>query len=146
MRAHVTLRIGVAHPPLPSDRQHLECLVDSSDRIGTGRRKVPARRRFNDRTTNQPLSDSASRKTGIQVVDSIPWGAHICMFYETREDLLAAAVSFFTAGLESNEFCLWAVSAPITEAVARTALRRNIPDFDRHMSDGRIEVIKGTEW
>jgi DNA-binding CsgD family transcriptional regulator len=68
------------------------------------------------------------------------------MFYETRMDLLDAAVSFFTVGFDSNEFCLWAVSAPITEGMARTALRRNIPDFDRHLSDGRIEVIKGTEW
>jgi hypothetical protein len=32
------------------------------------------------------------------------------MFYETRVDLLDAAVSFFTAGFDSNEFCLWAVS------------------------------------
>jgi DNA-binding CsgD family transcriptional regulator len=68
------------------------------------------------------------------------------MFYETRVDLLDAAVSFFTAGFDSNEFCLWAVSPPITEAAAKAALRRRIPDFDRHLSEGRIELIDGTEW
>jgi DNA-binding CsgD family transcriptional regulator len=121
-------------------------MVASSDAIETGRRKAPARGRSNDRTAKQPPSDPALRKTGIRVIDPIPWGAHICMFYETRVDLLEAAVAFFTAGFDSNEFCLWAVSPPVTEAVAKSALRRSIPDFDRHLSDGRIELINGTEW
>ncbi len=43
-------------------------------------------------------------------MDSLPWGAHICVFYETKEDLLDTALSYFEAGLESNEFCVWAVS------------------------------------
>jgi DNA-binding CsgD family transcriptional regulator len=124
----------------------LEGIVDSSDAIGTGRREAPARGRSNDRTAKQPLSDPALRETGIRVIDPIPWGAHICMFYETRVDLLDAAVAFFTAGFDSNEFCLWAVSPPITEAAAKAALRRNIPDFDRHLSDGRIELINAAEW
>ena len=68
------------------------------------------------------------------------------MFYQTKADLLDAAVSYFTAGFESNEFCLWAVSAPITEEEAKAALRRNIPNFARHLLDGRIELINGTEW
>jgi DNA-binding CsgD family transcriptional regulator len=68
------------------------------------------------------------------------------MFYETRMDLLDAAVAFFTAGFDSNEFCLWAVSPPITKAAAKAALRRSIPDLDRHLTDGRIELIDGTEW
>ena len=46
-------------------------------------------------------------------MDSLPWGAHICVFYETKEDLLDTAISYFEAGLESNEFCAWAVSDPI---------------------------------
>ena len=37
---------------------------------------------------------------------NIPWGAHICIFYETKEDLLDAATAYFAAGLKSNELCL----------------------------------------
>ncbi len=76
----------------------------------------------------------------------MPWGAHICMFYETKTDLLDAAASYFEAGLESNEFCIWVVSDPITEEDAKSSLRRSIPDFDRHLSDGRFELIQGSEW
>jgi hypothetical protein len=86
------------------------------------------------------------RKTGIRVVGDVPWGAHLCMFYETREDLLASCVDFFGAGLKSNEFCVWAISDPITADDAIDALQRGISGFTRHSSAGRIEIIEGREW
>jgi DNA-binding CsgD family transcriptional regulator len=68
------------------------------------------------------------------------------MFYETKTDLLEAAVSYFESGLDSNEFCMWAIADPITKEDAKSSLRRNIPDFDRYLSDGQIELIQGTDW
>jgi hypothetical protein len=57
---------------------------------------------------------------------NMPWGMHICVFYETKDDLLDTAVSYFKAGLESNEFCVWAVSDPISLEDARNSVRRVI--------------------
>jgi hypothetical protein len=48
------------------------------------------------------------------------------VFYETKEDLLDTAISYFEAGLESNEFCAWAVSDPISLEDARNSVRRVI--------------------
>ena len=31
--------------------------------------------------------DSNLRRTGIRFLGEIPWGTHVCVFYETREDL-----------------------------------------------------------
>ena len=50
------------------------------------------------------------RKTGIGMVDTVPWGTHFCTFYETTQDLLDILVPFFKIGLESKEFCLWIIS------------------------------------
>jgi hypothetical protein len=94
---------------------------------------------------NQPL-DSNLRKTGIRAIGDMPWGTHVCVFYATKEDLLDTAVAYFKAGLKSNEFCVWAVSDPITEKEATDALRLAIPHFDRQHEAGRIELLKGTEW
>ena len=58
--------------------------------------------------------EPALRKTGIRVLGEMPWGTHICLFYETKKDLLDSAVSYFRSGLENNEYCVWAVSGPIT--------------------------------
>src|ERR1700722_19646332 len=54
------------------------------------------------------------RKTGVDVVGNMPWGTHFCLFYETLMDLLEPLVSYCKAGLENQEFCLWAVAAPLT--------------------------------
>lgn len=90
--------------------------------------------------------DPSLRQSGIRVVGELSWGSHICVFYETVDDLLDTAAAYFKAGLESNEFCVWAISEPIVEADALAALRRAIPDLPAQLAAGRIEVIPGTDW
>jgi DNA-binding CsgD family transcriptional regulator len=90
--------------------------------------------------------NSMRRKTGIRVVDYMPWWAHLCIFYDTKQDLIDTAVRYFEEGLNSNEFCVWAVSDPITHREAEYALRRAIPSFDRYLAAGQIELLAGTDW
>jgi DNA-binding CsgD family transcriptional regulator len=124
----------------------LEACVTNTNPIRNRGRNVPAVTRLEPESAAQRHSDRVLRKTGIRVLEDMPWGAHICMFYESKADLLDAAVSYFKAGLDSNEFCIWVVSDPITEEDAKSSLRRAIPDFDRHLSDGQFELIQGSEW
>ena len=90
----------------------------------------------------QPV-DPQLRKTGIGMVGDVPWGTHFFMFYETKEDLLDALVPYFKAGLETGELCFWAVSEPLTVKEATNALRKAVPEFDRYLADGSIEVVRG---
>jgi DNA-binding CsgD family transcriptional regulator len=89
---------------------------------------------------------SALRDSGIPFVGELPWGMHICLFHETKLDLLDAAAAYFKAGLENNEFCIWAISQPISTADAIDALRKDLPDFDRHLADRRVEFLSGPQW
>jgi DNA-binding CsgD family transcriptional regulator len=86
------------------------------------------------------------RRTGLNVLGDMPWGSHICLFYQSKEDLLDTVVPFFEAGLESNEFCLWATSEPLTVQEARTSMSQNIPSFDRYLAAGKIEIVPSREW
>jgi DNA-binding CsgD family transcriptional regulator len=86
------------------------------------------------------------RRTGVSVLGDMPWGSHVCVFYESKEDLLDTIAPFFETGLKSNEFCLWAPSEPLTLEEARTALRQQIHGFDRHLATGNIEIVSGHEW
>jgi PAS domain S-box-containing protein len=88
------------------------------------------------------------RKTGISVVGDMPWGTHFCHFYETKQDLLDTLVPYFKAGLESKEYCLWVVSdfELITVEEAQGALAQAVPDLDRHLADGDIEILNGHDW
>jgi DNA-binding CsgD family transcriptional regulator len=82
----------------------------------------------------------------VSILGDMPWGAHVCIFYESKDDLLDTVVSYFKAGLESKEFCLWAPSDPVTLEEARTALSRRIPAFDQYLAAGNIEIVSGREW
>lgn len=68
------------------------------------------------------------------------------MFYATKGDLLDTTATYFKAGLQSNEFCVWAICNPITECDAVDALRLTIPRlaiprFDRHRAAGQFELL-----
>src|ERR1700720_1828451 len=89
---------------------------------------------------------TAARNTGISVVGDLPWGTHFCLFYETTEDLIDILVPYFKAGLEREEFCLWIAPEFLTKDEALGALARALPDFDRYLAAGSIELAACDEW
>ncbi len=88
------------------------------------------------------------RKTGINVVGDLPWGAHFCYFYETKQDLLDILIPYFKTGLENREFCLWVISNSelLTVEEVTSALRNALPDLDRYVADRSIEVVGHEDW
>jgi DNA-binding CsgD family transcriptional regulator len=86
------------------------------------------------------------RKTGIRVASDMPWGAHICLFYETKDDLLDTNAAYIKAGLDSNEFCVWAISQPITAEEALGVLGRDVPDLQHRAQSGQFEILPGYDW
>jgi signal transduction histidine kinase len=91
---------------------------------------------------------SELRKTGIDVLGDVPWGSHFCNFYDTKQDLLDTVVPYLKAGLENNEFCIWVISSSglITVKEAKTALEKAVPDLDRRLSDGDVEILNEFDW
>jgi C4-dicarboxylate-specific signal transduction histidine kinase len=87
------------------------------------------------------------RKTGIDVVgDMVAWGAHFCLFYETKADLLDTLISYCKSGLESEEYCLWIVADPLTIEEATDALKDAVPDLDRYLADSHLEIASARDW
>jgi PAS domain S-box-containing protein len=88
------------------------------------------------------------RKTGISMIGDIPWGTHFCCFYDTSEDLLDVLVPYFKTGLENGEFCLWVISNSelLTVEKAVDALRGAVPDLDRYLANGSLEIVGHDEW
>ena len=98
------------------------------------------------RAVARSAAQSELRKSGIRAIGDMPWGTHICVFYESKPDLLDTNAAYIAAGLSSNEFCIWAVSAPTSVEEAEDFLRRNVAGFDRYLLAGRIEILPGYEW
>ncbi|HSA95377.1 MAG TPA: PAS domain S-box protein [Acidobacteriota bacterium] len=89
---------------------------------------------------------SALRDSGIKVLGRVPWGTHFCQFYQTPKDLREILVSYFRAGLASNEKCFWVCSEPLGVDKAKAALKRVVPGLDRKLREGQIEIIPHTDW
>lgn len=88
----------------------------------------------------------ALRPTGIDVIGSIPWGTHFCHFYETENDLLSILVPYFKAGLENHEYCIWVTSGHTTVEEAMSALMATVPDMDKYIQQGCIEILSHADW
>ena len=86
------------------------------------------------------------RRTGIDLLDNIRWGTHFCHFYETKQDLLDIVVPYFKVGLEDNEFCLWVISDPLSAEEASSGLRQAVPELNRYLTEGSIEILRYPEW
>jgi PAS domain S-box-containing protein len=86
------------------------------------------------------------RQTGLPIPDHVPWGTHLCQFYETKNDLLEVLVPYFREGLVGSEACVWVTYAPVSVEDATAALRAAVPDLDQRLADGQIEIVAHDEW
>ena len=94
-----------------------------------------------------PTAKPEFQRSGIDAIgDMVAWGAHFCLFYETKEDLLDALISYCKCGLQNNEYCLWVVTEPLTIEEATAALKEEVADFDRHLADDRIGIVSANDF
>lgn len=84
--------------------------------------------------------------TGIDVLGTLPWGTHVCHFFRSAEDLAETLVPFFKRGLERNESCLWVASKPFPAAAAARALGEVVPDLERRIARGQLEIVDHDDW
>lgn len=83
---------------------------------------------------------------GLPGIREIPYGVHMCHFYRGREDLAAALVPFFAAGLRNNERCIWITADPLDAATARLELGKTEVDVDDAVREGALVVRDFSEW
>jgi hypothetical protein len=90
--------------------------------------------------------EKESRKSGIDIIGEVPWGARICLFYRNIGELFDILVPYFKAGLKNNEFCLWITSGPLNKDAALIALRKSVFTLDKYLEKGQLEIVPHTDW
>lgn len=118
----------------------------ASLRTPAGRPSSSAIRRPIALDWKKSASDNSLRDSGLDPIGQIPWGTHICMFCETKQDLVDAVVSYFAPAQRLNDYCVWVVSDPLTVTDAEEALRKSIPDLARRLDDASFEIVPADEW
>lgn len=87
-----------------------------------------------------------NRETGIKIIGAVPWGTHLCQFYQTKNDLIDILVPYFKAGLENNEFCMWIASEPLKVEEAKNSLKKAVRNLDTYIKKGQIEIFDSSQW
>ncbi len=108
------------------------------------RRKVTWQKKM--QTANGVDKPQAARRTGIDIVGNVPWGTHLCVFYQDKQDLIDILVPYFKAGLENNEFCMWITSEPLNANEAELSLRQAVNNLDDYIEKGQIEILDYNHW
>ena len=86
------------------------------------------------------------RKSGVAAIADVPWGTHLCQFYNTKEDLIDVLVPYFKAGLDNNEFCMWITSVPLGVEDAKASLGKTVSNLDDYTKRGQIEIVDYSQW
>ena len=111
--------------------------------------KVPTGRRDHHRPIALSWKGSdrerSLRDSGIEVAGRVPWGTHLSVFCETKDDIMEAAISYFRPATLSNEQCIWIVSEPLNVPDVLRALRA-VPALERLRSKAALEIVDGTSW
>lgn len=86
------------------------------------------------------------RHSGVGLLGELPWGTHVCQFYQTQQDLLEVLGGYFRQGLKDNEFCLWVTSQiPATDEAHRT-LAVVVPNLGDYIRRGQMEIVAYRDW
>jgi len=86
------------------------------------------------------------RISGVPGIDYLRWGSHFCQFFEGPQQLLDLLVPYFKAGLETNESCVWVMAPPLTKEEALAALHRVLPNPERYIESGQLEILDYKDW
>ena len=80
-----------------------------------------------------------------KVLLDMPWGSHICEFYDSKKGLVDMLVPYFKEGLERNETCVWIV-ADLSIQEARDALASVVPDLSERVAKGQMKFAHHSEF
>ncbi len=83
---------------------------------------------------------------GLPGIRQIPFGVHMCHVYSSREELVAALVPYFAAGLRGNERCIWICGEPLSAREAEAELALAGIDVEGAIASGSLIVRDFSEW
>jgi hypothetical protein len=80
-------------------------------------------------------------RCGLPGIELVPFGMHACHFYRSREELVAALVPYFVAGLQARERCIWITAPPLPAPEAVETLRGAWHGVDDAIQAGALRIL-----
>jgi len=91
------------------------------------------------------MKNTNSRQLGLEVIKEVPWGTHLCFFYDSINDYFDIIKPYIKTGLENNEFCVWIIPKDLEKEKAFEILQTAIPTLDCYQRKKQIEILQHSE-
>ena len=82
---------------------------------------------------------------GLSCLGQVPWGTHVCYFYNDATEALEVVVPYLAAGLRQEEACVWVCSTRDEAARAMQAMEAAV-DSPRRLTNGQMQVLTYDKW
>jgi len=76
----------------------------------------------------------------------ISWGAQLCHYFRSKEELFEILIPYFTTGLKNNELCLWVISPLISMKEAEREMGQAVRDFPKYLERGQMIIVSYDTW
>lgn len=74
------------------------------------------------------------------MINYTPPTQHNSLFYKSEEEYLDIVIPYLKAGLENNEFCLWAIPETLKIQDAQEHLRKSVEGLDGYFRKGQLLI------
>jgi signal transduction histidine kinase len=91
------------------------------------------------------MKNPGSRDLGLEVINEVPWGTHLCIFYDSLNDYFDITKPYIKAGLENNEFCSWVIPKGLETEKAFEILQTAIPNIEFYQKKNQFEILSHSE-
>lgn len=85
-------------------------------------------------------------ETRIDKPISSPQYKHICLFYNSKKELINLLAFYFKRGLERNEFCVCITSKALEVKEVKKAFRKKIKNFDNYIKNNQMVILNYSDW
>ncbi len=83
---------------------------------------------------------------GLSCLGHVPWGTHVCQFYDGPSQMFEVAIPYVATGLLQNQSCIWVCAGDDGVTKAAEALSRTVPDLPNRLSSGQIRLLPHRDW
>jgi len=85
--------------------------------------------------------DKISMERVIDFAVKVPVGSHVCLVYETDEQVVDIVVPYFEESLRNNEVGIWVLTKSLKRDKVKKALKMNIPGIDDYIEKEQMIII-----
>lgn len=83
---------------------------------------------------------------GLECLNRVPWGTHVCHFYGSQSELIDVVIPYLVTGLKREECCIGVCSTRLEVEQVVKLLNERVPHLSSYLASGQLEIVSYDKW